>query len=274
MEEKKYYIYKHTNLINGKIYIGQTSQDPKKRWGNGISTYQHNEHFLNAIKKYGWENFSHEILLSNLSKDEMKYWEKYYIKYYDTQNPEKGYNIIEGGLESPFEELWKKESFRQKMSQQQSDLMKKRLENPEIKEKMRQSVKQYWEEHSEKKIELAERSRNMLKEKWKDSEYRDARSTQMKELWQSEHREKLIEQTKINARKNWDNPEYRKKICKPVQCIETGDIFEAASAAERWCKVSRGVVTRAVRQNRQGGKHPTEGFPLHWRYANSTGGDE
>ena len=36
---KTYYIYKHTNLVNRKVYIGQTYQDPVKRWGNGISAY-------------------------------------------------------------------------------------------------------------------------------------------------------------------------------------------------------------------------------------------
>lgn len=33
MEEKNFYIYKHTNLINNKIYIGQTCQKPENRWG-------------------------------------------------------------------------------------------------------------------------------------------------------------------------------------------------------------------------------------------------
>ena len=105
--EKKYFIYKHQNKINRKIYIGQTYQKPERRWQNGVSAYSHNEHFLNAIKKYGWDNFEHELLLENLTEEEMKYWEDYYIEFYESRNPEKGYNINKGGQKSPFQELWK-----------------------------------------------------------------------------------------------------------------------------------------------------------------------
>lgn len=83
------------------------------------------------LKKYGWDNFSHEILLSGLTKEEMEYWEDYYIEFYNSRNPDKGYNIMKGGLKSPFQELWKDENFKLKISQQQSNLMKERLKNPE-----------------------------------------------------------------------------------------------------------------------------------------------
>ena len=60
-------IYKHTNLINGKIYIGQTCQNPEDRWDYGCGYKKHNLHFYNAIKKYGWkEGFSHEIIEKNI----------------------------------------------------------------------------------------------------------------------------------------------------------------------------------------------------------------
>lgn len=47
-----YTIYMHKNKINGKIYIGQTSQEPKKRWDNGRG-YIDCSRFYNAILKYG-----------------------------------------------------------------------------------------------------------------------------------------------------------------------------------------------------------------------------
>ena len=65
---KTYTIYKHTNIINNKSYIGQTCQDVKKRWGNGLG-YKTCPIFYQAILKYGWDNFTHEILEENLTED-------------------------------------------------------------------------------------------------------------------------------------------------------------------------------------------------------------
>ena len=270
--DKKYCIYKHTNRVNGKIYIGQTYQEPKKRWQNGLSAYSHNEHFYNAIKKYGWNNFDHEILLENLSKEEMKYWEDYYIEYYESRNPDKGYNIMKGGQVSPFQILWQDENFRKKISQQQSELMKERLKDPAERERLRQISIQNWEDHPERRQEYAERMREVMLIRWQDEEYKQARSEDMKRMWQNEDtRKKLIENTKNNAINNWKNPDYRKKICKSVVNIETGLIFESGAAAGRWCGVDRSTITKALKSGKQGGKHPDTQQPLHWRYAKEGG---
>lgn len=89
-----YIVYKHTNKINGKIYIGITSTTLAKRWRSG---YYNNPHFLGAIKKYGDENFLHEILQENLTKEQAEEIEKEYIKAYNSTNPSIGYNIELGG---------------------------------------------------------------------------------------------------------------------------------------------------------------------------------
>ena len=88
-------VYMHTSPSN-KVYIGITSREPKLRWGNGCN-YSSNEHFNRAIQKYGWDNFKHEILFSNLSLKEAKEKEIELIAFYDSTNPEKGYNITIGG---------------------------------------------------------------------------------------------------------------------------------------------------------------------------------
>lgn len=65
-------IYKHTNLVNGKIYIGQTKYTVERRIGTmPEKAYSHSKEFSNDIKKYGWENFKTEILEDNLSKEDL-----------------------------------------------------------------------------------------------------------------------------------------------------------------------------------------------------------
>lgn len=87
---KKFIVYKHVSPSK-KIYIGITSQDPYKRWkkGEGYKT----QPFYRAIKKYGWDNISHEILFTNLTEDEATQKESDLIKLYKSYSPKYGYNI-------------------------------------------------------------------------------------------------------------------------------------------------------------------------------------
>lgn len=90
-----YIVYKHTNKNNGKVYIGMTCQNAEDRWKNGHG--YHNQHFNNAIEKYGWANFSHEVIAENLSKEDACELERILIKAYDATDPSKGYNQSLGG---------------------------------------------------------------------------------------------------------------------------------------------------------------------------------
>lgn len=86
------YIYKTTNLINNKFYIGkrEKSSFDEKYYGSGI-------HLKNAINKYGIENFDREIVEWCSSRTELCERERYWIKVLNAQNPEIGYNIADGG---------------------------------------------------------------------------------------------------------------------------------------------------------------------------------
>jgi group I intron endonuclease len=90
-----YTIYKHT-CPDGKVYIGQTKQEPKTRWCSGYG-YKNNERFFTAIRKYGWSNIKHEILYTNLNKDDADLIEKDLIKHFRSNKKEYGYNIENGG---------------------------------------------------------------------------------------------------------------------------------------------------------------------------------
>ena len=97
-------IYCHINKINNKRYIGLTkfTKNPDARWrsGSGYSA-KHHRIFAAAIKKYGWDNFEHIILESDLpslkiANEREKYWIAYYHSYIG--DPEcHGYNATIGG---------------------------------------------------------------------------------------------------------------------------------------------------------------------------------
>jgi len=89
-----YCIYKHTSPIE-KHYIGQTN-NYSKRTSNHKKRNNQCLAFANAIKKYGWENFTHEILEENLTIDQANEREQFYIEYYNSLAPN-GYNLQTGG---------------------------------------------------------------------------------------------------------------------------------------------------------------------------------
>lgn len=94
----KGYIYKHTNKVNGKVYIGQTTQKPEIRWGRKGSNYSKQRLFRRAISEFGWDNFDHEVLEEVIAdnKKDLKYMlnerEAYYILKYESIRNIKGYN--------------------------------------------------------------------------------------------------------------------------------------------------------------------------------------
>ena len=93
---KKWCVYIHTCLINQKSYVGITSKKPEYRWGiNGIGYKK--QAFYNAIQKYGWDNFKHTIIDSNLTEKEAKELEIYLIDKLQTHIYKNGYNISLGG---------------------------------------------------------------------------------------------------------------------------------------------------------------------------------
>lgn len=85
-------VYKHTCNITNQVYIGQTN-NITLRWKP--SAYKNSIKFYNAIQKYGWNNFTHEILEDHLTLSEANQKESYYIALYDSVN--NGYNLNYGG---------------------------------------------------------------------------------------------------------------------------------------------------------------------------------
>lgn len=197
-----YTIYMHRNKINGKVYIGQTCQNVIDRWKNGAG-YKTCTLFYKAIKKYGWNNFEHLILETDISSSKIaNIKEKYYIKLFDSTNLDKGYNIKIGGYNG-------------------------------ISKKANQASIEWMKKHPD--FGLA-RAQDMLK-------------------WQKEHPQEMAAMRKINIQKA---TQARKK---PVQCIETGIIYESATeAARKNPKTTQSKICMVCRGQRK----TCGGF--HWKY--------
>lgn len=83
-------IYKTTNLVNGMIYVGQTTKDDENYLGSGF-------YIIKAVKKYGRENFKREILKDDIpSQKLLDVWEFVFIKKLRATDPRIGYNILPG----------------------------------------------------------------------------------------------------------------------------------------------------------------------------------
>lgn len=126
--KNNYTVYAHIRKEpsnNGiyKRYIGITGRKVDTRWrkGKGYSNKNKNgdhSYFYNAIQKYGWDGFTHIILLKNLTYKEALEWEKKLIKIYNSNNREHGYNGDSGGTSGSIPN----KNVRKKMSQNHADV--------------------------------------------------------------------------------------------------------------------------------------------------------
>jgi len=130
-------VYKTTNLINGKIYIGKDINNNSDYIGSGL--------LLNrAIGKYGINNFKKEILESCSNIDILNLQEKYWIKFYNSTNKQIGYNISCGGDGGDtFSNNPNKEIIRKRFVKSNKEKCKGRKLSEKTKQKMKLNCPNY-----------------------------------------------------------------------------------------------------------------------------------
>jgi hypothetical protein len=138
--EKTMVIYKITNIINNKIYIGQDKNNRVNYLGSG-------DLIKLSIKKYGKENFTKEILRICESQDELNYYEKHYISSYNSTDKTVGYNISFGGTNGTMFNRQHSYETKQKMSvshlgKEKSDKHKENISKSLTGKKMSDETKQ------------------------------------------------------------------------------------------------------------------------------------
>lgn len=229
IKDNKCGIYMIFNEVNQKCYIGQ-SANIEKRWHdhlNALNNGNHyNTHLQNAWNKYGEENFTFSIV-QECKPEELDELEILYIKQYNSNNSEFGYNHTSGGKGA-------------------SDVPEATLE------KRRQSFK----EHIRNNPEFIENHRQKTLEQFKDPEfysaYREYRSSE-------EFREKE-RQSHLGKKPPREAIEKAiKKLSKPVICVETGVVYASAREASRTTPGNKNINAVVC------GKRKTAGG-YHWKY--------
>jgi len=99
VKNEKYVVYKITNKTNNKVYIGKTIRSMSGRFaGHNHKIRQGSQlPIYNAIRKYGWADFTIEILARCSAVEELNVLEISWIKHYNARDIQFGYNIAEGG---------------------------------------------------------------------------------------------------------------------------------------------------------------------------------
>lgn len=266
------YVYRH-HIINDsrkeKSYIGivysrkeNVDRNPKTRWGKNGGGYKPKENrkestkFWNAIQKYGWNSFKHDILLKIQCEtlDELLFWlntfEQYYIEKYDSFY--NGYNSTLGGDGTRGVQLFgEKNSFygkhhTEETKQKIGNVNRGRKHTEEAKRKMSESQKiaqlgHKVSDETRKKISEANRNR--------DKEIN-------RRISETKKGKKLTEQHKQNIKNSAPRGKNHKRA-KKVICIETGEVFDTTSQAADVYGVSRGMITMCCKGERKSvkGKH-------------------
>lgn len=195
-------IYKITNLVNNKIYIGQTTRSIEDRWNGHCTCSPERSAIAAAIQKYGSSNFKIEELIKVDSQEELNLLEKKYVEEFNSLAPN-GYNLKEGGdqLGSRYTDISKQkmrnaklgtsvpEETRQKMSESHK---KRFLNDPTLNEKRSISSKAIWEDPI-----YQQNISEVRKEYWSHPENIEAASKRAKAQVTDEYRIKISAAVKV-----------------------------------------------------------------------------
>ena len=199
-------IYKITNKINNKLYIGLTTMSLKDRWSCHKSESRANNSTIlyKSMRKYGEDNFIIEQIDIANNQLELEEKEIHWIDYYKSLSPN-GYNLTHGGIVST------KQSDSTKLKK--SNSQKKRYKNPIEKEKVLKGFKEFW--------------LNASQEQLKDRSYK------IKTSWTLERREKM---SNVHKGHTYNNGNTYKRFSIIVINQSTGEQFTFDSCTEA-CKV-------------------------------------
>lgn len=248
-------IYKIFNIVNEKVYIGQ-SINIKARWKDHIHSLNRGDSrctlLQRAWNKYGQDNFSFEIL-ELCSEDMLDDTETKYIDLYDSCNVHKGYNIETGGNQHKHLSDETKRKIREAhLGVKASDETRKKMSESRMGDKN----PMYGQTHSnEAKRKISEARKGKPGHPCSDYQKECARLANLGKEVSEETRKKISEANKGNIPYN--------KNLRPVYCIELNKVFESASSAGKELSIRSGNIINCCEHTRKtcGG--------YHWMYVDT-----
>lgn len=253
IENGSFSVYVHTNKANGKMYVGITKRKPTERWNNG-NGYKPCIKFFNAIKKYGWDGFLHEIITSNLTEDEAMNMERLLIQALQLQNDKYGYNMKDGGDSCSLPETTKQKIGDALRGRTYSGEKRKLYSKAHLGKKLSAEHAQAIR-NSRSKIVRTEEWNENIRKSWE--KYRGENHPNYGKVLSEEHLKKMHDAGKIFQREHpelWDNTR------KSIQCIESGKIYPSIEVASKTLNICRSSISEAA-----SGKRKSAGG-YHWKF--------
>ena len=152
--EARYTVYKLTDP-EGKIYIGCTGQTVERRWHGGAG-YRGSVFYDEAIQRYGWQNIKKEILCEKLTKVGGEKLEEWFVNYYDSMNPDKGYNRMTGGNHKGAKHS------AQSVEQNRRNTLANYEGHPEFCQMHSESKRTYYRDHPEARKRISQQMREYV----------------------------------------------------------------------------------------------------------------
>lgn len=171
MSQRYGIIYKATNLINSKVYIGQTTGPLFKRKSAHIKN-KNKKGFSQAIEKYGKEQFIFEEIYVAFDKQELDRSEEYFINFYDSTNKDKGYNLVALATHSTKGYKHSPESIKNMLKGRKNRVYKPHTTETRLKISQAKKGKSPNRDYSLITQDTKDKISNTLKTNYKNEEYR------------------------------------------------------------------------------------------------------
>jgi group I intron endonuclease len=251
-----YNVYKHISPT-GKIYIGITMNEPNKRWRNGKG-YSYNVHFMNAINKYGWNNFIHEVMFTNISKSFAKKMEQKLIELYNSNNPQYGYNLTIGGDTNIPLVGEKNGMYGRTHTQEIKDRLKKQaLER--YKDKTNHPMYgTHRTEETKQKLSKAHKGKCAGEKNYFYGKDMSGENHPMFGKSLTEEHRKKISEARMGKYRGENNPNSI-----PIRCVETGECFECATEVKRKYGYDNSHISKCCKGLMKAA------YGYHWEYLNN-----